>query len=556
MPTQQQLTRLFAIATNNDWKHQQLKITLFVLMNKWDSIDSVSTKDLNETEYEQVCSLLSIANLEWMQTGNHCDLAREFFSQSRETDFNYWLDFRSLSADDGDNTWDNEFEESLSIVTVPIFEGLNNDQKTALNELIDWYHSPGKRYHLLEGYAGTGKTYLLSRFFLYLQSQLSNFKPVLSCAWHKPLKVLCHAVEDGYGNEYVSATLYSLFGLRLELNETDGKNMIIDSQSQRINLSDHDLLVDDECGINDDTLLSKLQGSPIKTLFMGDRWQLPPVGSEMSPLFDWVEKSSTGVSRLRIIERYDPDSGLGKAVNYCVSCLENDDVFYPSDLSKFVDDKTLIKVTAKQLDIEILALIAKGEYDKDLHIALSFSNASVIKLNSLIRDQLVTTDWEYLSGEEIIFNEPLMSGESLIYANGDRCDITSVVACEVDGLHCLRITLPAYLPSGRNAAVAIVRSASMAEYSRELTRLEGIAMQASSQDRRRAWGRYHGYRLNHYPVRHTFASTIHKSQGSTYDAVFAKMGGISRVKELSNEMVCRLWYVALSRAKNKAIYSM
>jgi len=81
-------------------------------------------------------------------------------------------------------------------------------------------------------------------------------------------------------------------------------------------------------------------------------------------------------------------------------------------------------------------------------------------------------------------------------------------------------------------------------------------MQASGQDRRRAWGRYHGYRLNNYPVRHTFASTIHKSQGSTYDTVFAKMGGISKVKGLSNEMACRLWYVALSRAKNNAVYSL
>jgi len=226
--------------------------------------------------------------------------------------------------------------------------------------------------------------------------------------------VLCSAVENGYGNEYVSATLYSLFGLRLELNETDGRNMIIDAQSQRIDLSDHYLLVNDECGINDDVLLGKLQGSPIKTLFMGDRYQLPPVGSEISPVFAFVQKAGINISSLKIIERYDPGSGLGKAVNHCVSCLEEDDVFYPSDLSKFVDNKTLIKVTAKQLDTEILALIKSGGYDKDRHVALSFSNASVIKLNSLSRDQLVTTEWEYLPNEEIVFNEPLMNGENLI----------------------------------------------------------------------------------------------------------------------------------------------
>lgn len=574
-----QAQRLFAIATSSGWQHSQIKaVLLSAFPGKWNDYDSISTRDLLEIEYEQICSFLGLIDPLWMQAKGHTEIALEFFKQQECADFNCWLDFResglkSVYTEFGlhvASVIDEEMITSAINDTLDITqfsEGLNDGQKQALNELIEWWDSPGKQFHCLQGYAGTGKTYLLSRFLLYLQSSLEYFHPLLSAAWHKPLSVLTQAVNDNYGSSCTSGTLYSLFGLRLDLNEQDGKNMIIDSMQSRIDVSDFPLLIIDEVGVCDELLTSKIQSSPTKTLLLGDPFQLPPVGESISPVFDFLDKGRIGISRLTQIERYDADSGLGRAVNHCLQCLEHDDVFYPADLAQYLDDGTLVKATAKNLDSMILSLVDTGEYDKDQHVILAFSNASVIKSNAMVREALlgkanqlvqsnIKNTYEFLPGEEIVFNEPLIWGESVIYTNGDRCNVIDVEESYNDNhsLHQLRLILPDYFPNGKNATVTIVRDRDKATYEQELQRLYVEAIAATNK--RTAWGRYHGYRLLNFPVRHTFASTIHKSQGSTYSSVYAKMGGISKVKGLSNEFICRLWYVALSRAKTMAVYSL
>ena len=65
------------------------------------------------------------------------------------------------------------------------------------------------------------------------------------------------------------------------------------------------------------------------------------------------------------------------------------------------------------------------------------------------------------------------------------------------------------------------------------------------------WDRYF-YMKNTFPdLRQPDASTVHKSQGSSYDTVFIDMSNISTCH--NSTQVARMLYVAFSRARSRII---
>ena len=59
---------------------------------------------------------------------------------------------------------------------------------------------------------------------------------------------------------------------------------------------------------------------------------------------------------------------------------------------------------------------------------------------------------------------------------------------------------------------------------------------------------------NHYvDLRLAYASTVNKAQGSTYDNVYIDLNDIGKCYD--KDQVRRMLYVALSRARHKAVFT-
>ena len=66
---------------------------------------------------------------------------------------------------------------------------------------------------------------------------------------------------------------------------------------------------------------------------------------------------------------------------------------------------------------------------------------------------------------------------------------------------------------------------------------------------KRDWSSYWDMRREYVKVHHSYALTVHKSQGSTYNKVFVDLTDIMKAEDA--EEICRLVYVAMSRAKEE-----
>ena len=61
-------------------------------------------------------------------------------------------------------------------------------------------------------------------------------------------------------------------------------------------------------------------------------------------------------------------------------------------------------------------------------------------------------------------------------------------------------------------------------------------------------------RLYYYPdLRYTYASTINKAQGSTYDTVYVDLNDLAKCS--NRDLQLRLLYVAVSRARHKVVFT-
>jgi superfamily I DNA/RNA helicase len=68
------------------------------------------------------------------------------------------------------------------------------------------------------------------------------------------------------------------------------------------------------------------------------------------------------------------------------------------------------------------------------------------------------------------------------------------------------------------------------------------------------WKEYFDLKNFFTDIRHTYACTVHKSQGSTYKTVFIDVSDISKNNKLQE--VARLMYVAVTRASDRVVLCM
>lgn len=186
---------------------------------------------------------------------------------------------------------------------------MNKKQEEAINKIELFIENPSKwddenteNTFYLMGYAGTGKTYLISNMILDLLR--TKIKAVIICApTHKALSVIKSYIKSyippkekiEYLKKIDFLTIHKL--LEFEPMIEKNGNKIFKNKNNSIKKINNKLIIIDECSMISiymkQAIDKYLEKNPCKIIFMGDIKQLPPVKEIESPIFkDITEKNS------------------------------------------------------------------------------------------------------------------------------------------------------------------------------------------------------------------------------------------------------------------------
>ena len=422
---------------------------------------------------------------------------------------------------------------------------------------------PGRKVFVLRGYAGTGKTTVVSALVQWLHKLQRKY--TLMAPTGRAAKVMA-----GYAGVSASTIHKKIY------RQTSG------SPSERLNFQrqpnraeqmlyivDEASMISDEKAFGESGLLDDLMGfvfekTSNKLLLIGDTAQLPPVGQLLSPALDpellaHRFRATVGSVELRQVMRQAQESGILVNATELREELRQEHPTIQLHTKGFCD---IFKMGGDKLEDGLRWAYRKYGHENTTIICRSNRNAN--QYNQLIRRALFYAEEEIEGGDYIMVvrnNYFWLPKDSEIgfLANGDFLQITKIIRREeMYGFHfaqaqvrlvdypdepeievqllldTLHTESPA-LPSDRNNALYLAVGEDYAHLKTKSERYKEM--------------RKDPY-LNALQIKFAYALTCHKAQGGQWQAVFVDHGFLKPDEPLAGEFA-RWLYTAITRASER-----
>ena len=421
---------------------------------------------------------------------------------------------------------------------------------------------------LFKGYAGTGKTTLLSA--LVKAAPHIGVKTVLLAPTGRAAKVL--ATYSGKQAFTIHKKIYQ--------PRTSGDGSVLLHRIQ--NLHKNTLFIVDEASMIPGTNLSNdgqfiaradlltdlieyvYSGERCTLLLIGDVAQLPPVGLDVSPAMDENYLSSAynlSIRKLRLTEvmRQTLDSGILVNATKLRLKLQNQDFNLPLfNINNFTD---ILLIDASQLEDELLSAHSVSGDDKTIVITRSNKRANIY--NREIRHRILWREGEINAGDYMMvvknnyFWLPSDSKAGFI-ANGDIIEVLKIK--HIEEIYSFKfadaiVRLVDY-PDEPELEVKLLLDTIMSESASLSYRENQRMFDEISQDymditssRRRAEKVKNNPYFNALQVKFAYALTCHKTQGGQWDTIFIDQPFIPGNK--IDRSFLRWIYTAITRATKK-----
>ncbi len=443
------------------------------------------------------------------------------------------------------------------------------NQDVAIDKLCNFIlEKNNEKIFVLLGYAGTGKTSLMSAFvktleILKLRSVLlaptgraakvfSNFSGKRALTIHK--KIYRQKSASDYGAAFLPApNLHSdTFFI------VDEASMISNGGAEQAFFGSGRLL--------DDLIRYVYSGSNCRLILLGDTAQLPPVGSPESPALDVSELECYGLDVEQVVlnqvVRQAEESGILYNATKIRHMIENIESSQKTVLPKFdfYGFKDVERITGADL-LEALEM----SYDRagllnTLVITRSNKNANIY--NSGIRNRIFWREEQICIGDVIMvvknnyFYAKNLENVDFI-ANGDIAEITCIGRYEtLYGFNFVNVDLrfADYDNLEFSAKVILdsilVQGAALSEADNNRLYQAVCADYVHLGNKRDI---YKAVRENEYfnalQVKFAYAVTCHKSQGGQWDTVFIDQGYVT--DDMLDREYLRWLYTAFTRATKK-----
>lgn len=419
--------------------------------------------------------------------------------------------------------------------------------------------------YILRGYAGTGKTTLVTTLVRTLPE--IGMSHVLIAPTGRAAKVL-----GGYTHQYASTIHKKIYqakafpdgSLRMVRGENKHKNtlFIVDEASMIGEERDFGIR-----SLLDDLLEYVFSGERCRLLLIGDTAQLPPVGNDDSPALDidYLQHQfplTIATFELTEVKRQALQSGILSNATHLRELLLEDKMEYALPLFDLGFDDT------HRIDPETFEEMlhrAFGSSNND-SVVICKSNKRANLFNQAIRSRILNIEGEIATGDKLMIvknNYYWADGNKEIsfIANGDMAEIEKIVRYEeMYGFHFADVMLsfPDY-PDAPNLDVKILldtlnsNSASLSEEENKQLRQ---AIEADYMDIPNRKERYKAMKKNPWfnalQVKFAYALTCHKTQGGQWQQVFVDSS--LNLKETMEKEDLRWLYTAVTRAQEKLYF--
>jgi exodeoxyribonuclease V len=440
-----------------------------------------------------------------------------------------------------------------------------DDQSTALKKLASFIcDNNNDTIFLLTGYAGTGKTSVISAVVKTLD--LLRMKSVLMAPTGRAAKVIASyagkAAFTIHKKIYRQKSSKDGFGsFMLDRNISKDTWFIVDEASMISNTSGDSSLFGSG-KLLDDLVEYVYSGRECKLILVGDSAQLPPVGSVLSPALDQSSLREFGfgliTAELRQVVRQSETSGVLMNATGVRLQIEENNLIHPS--INHLDYSDVIKLGGNELIDELS--VSYGSCGLEGTIIVVNSNKQANRYNQGIRSRIFFREEEISTGDIVMIvknNYSLLeddeNGPGFI-ANGDIAEVRKIRKFEERyGFRYAEMTLyfPDYdfeIESKVMIDVLHLDTPSLpAEKSKEL--FQNIL--ADYQHIKSRKKQYEAVRndkwFNALQIKFAYAVTCHKAQGGQWERVFIDQGMFNR-NEISIDYL-RWFYTALTRATDK-----
>ncbi len=435
-------------------------------------------------------------------------------------------------------------------------------QKKIIEKLSQWISGTDfNEIFILNGYAGTGKTTLVSAFVKVLR-QL-RIKPIILAPTGRAAKVAAqisgeraYTIHKKIYRRKSATDFESKFSL--DFNREKDACFIVDEASMISDFSTEGALFGSG-SLLDDLFTYVRRGTRCRIMFVGDSAQLPPVGHELSPALNPDRMSVYGnvvYGTLDDVVRQQTDSGILFNATM-VRCMIESGIYEIPRFDMGYPDFRSVNGG------EFLELVEDcySKYGRDEVIVVTRSNKRANRFNEGIRARVLYAEEEIGSGDMLMVvknNYYFTEGEEDcrldFLANGDTACIRRLRRFEE--LYGFRfaeaqLTFPDYDDCELECKILLDTLSSEAP---SLTKEQSAALfKAVEQDYAEITNKSKRYKemrenahLNAVQVKFAYAVTCHKAQGGQWRAVF--IDKMLFGDETMSKDLLRWLYTAITRA--------
>jgi exodeoxyribonuclease-5 len=427
---------------------------------------------------------------------------------------------------------------------------LNEGQRNASHRLKEFIESPinpdqpavnSNRYICLTGGGGTGKT--TSIFTTLAPYKDAGKKILLLAPTNKAVRVLA-ATARKFGVAYDCMTLASALGLAVLPSEDEKRAVKVGKPK----IPFYDIVVIDEASMNParalDILEEAVMFTGVKIIFMGDDYQLPPVKEARSEAFDMgphitltkVERHAGPILAFAqdirgLIDKKKKLSAIPAKTEFT-----NDTGIFCAMGPKFVQE------ALNHIDLE----------DTDQCRLLAWTNRRVDEMNSIVRQHFHGKKVpQFLVGDRVVTTDVVKSEEgNILLPIDEECVVKQVVEDVVISpfntsliFTTWSLVIEPIHTEGSDVVVHVLQKKYEDDWFDHLKEIAAYARKTGD------WSMYWTTRESVHSIKHCYAITVHRSQGSTFGTVFLDVIDIQKQKNLSEQL--KLLYVGATRPSHQ-----
>lgn len=433
------------------------------------------------------------------------------------------------------------------------------DQNNAYNEILNFCNNSEKKILLLNGAAGTGKTFLISRIVEKLNTD-TKYKISVCTPTNKALKVIRNQITIPTNKNLIFKTIHALHGLR-EYIDGYGKVTFIRDQHATPQIDSTHILFIDEASMLDDLLfnLTVEYVDEIKIIFIGDSAQIPPINKEESIVFVDEMKQLHNIHQIDLNEIVRQKAN-NPIINYSYNIRNN---LFEKNIRENVllNSKYNIDQFSSKHELELfLQLIQKLFTSSDFKVnqdyakIIAWTNDMVTFFNEIVRQYIFGENIPYLmKNEKIIADKPVVFNDRIIIYTNDELNVLDY---SIKDTHLLGRPIRFYKALVQNElnqeyAINIVHENSFKTYANLVNNLKQDALKErqGTEKAKTKWIRYYKFQEKFAEIKYNYAITAHKSQGSTYQNTLIILDDLLKNPRVHERN--RILYTSCTRSSDK-----